>query len=433
MWDFSTEPAYQEKLDWVRTFVHEEIEPLDALYPGWSAPFERGNGVYREFVKPLQDEVKRMELWAAHLPPSLGGMGLGDVKLALLNEILGRSVWAPSVFGTQAPDSGNAEVLALYGTEDQKRKYLEPLLEGSIISTYAMTEPQGGSDPNLFTCRAELLGDEWVINGEKWMASHYPLAKFVIAMVITDPDLAVTKASSMILIPAGTPGMDLIRAVGLADEAIGEGQHGYVRFTDCRVPAENVLGGVGQGFVIAQTRLGGGRMHHAMRSLGLCQRVLEMQCERAVSRTTRGKLLSEQQAVSHMVADSWIQLEQFRLQVLHAAWQIEQVGYHKARRYISGVKAALPKTVMDIAYRGIQIHGSLGVTSEMPLAAIHLFGATLGLADGATEVHKNVVARDLLRAVSPADGLFPTEHLPARIEEARKKFGSRLEHLLANQ
>ena len=279
------------------------------------------------------------------------------------------------MFGCQAPDSGNAEILAHFGTDEQKATYLQPLLDGKISSTYAMTEPQGGADPFNFTCSAVRDGDEWVINGQKWFASNYTMASFVIAMVITDPDVPVHRGASMILVPMGTPGMDLIRGVGVGpDEGIGEGSHGYVQFTDCRVPADNLLGEEGSGFQIAQTRLGGGRLHHAMRTVGLCKAALDMMGERIVSRRTKGAPLADQQSVRHTFADSWIQLEQFRLQVLHAAWQCDQHGYDQAREYIAGIKVATPKTMMDIAYRALHLHGSLGASNEMPFHRMMLSG-----------------------------------------------------------
>ncbi len=435
MWDFSTEPEFQAKLDWVARFVRDEIEPIDLLFPGNADPYDRESEIYREVVRPLQAEVREQGLWAAHLPPSLGGMGMGQVKLALLNEILGRSQWAPMVFGTQAPDSGNAEILAHYGNEEQRRLYLEPLLDGRIVSTYAMTEPTGGADPGGFTCTAVRDGAEWVIDGEKWFASNYPFAAFVIAMVITDPSVPVHQGSSMFIIPRGTPGMEMLRASGLAGEPLGqEGAHGYLRFTGCRVPAENLLGEPGSGFAIAQTRLGGGRLHHAMRSVGLCRRALEMMTERIASRRTRGGPLSDQQAVRQQLADTWIQIEQFRLQVLHAAWQVDRSAEtgdrdhaRLARLHISAVKAATPGTLVDVVYRAMHVHGALGVSNELPLVKMWQSGPVLGVADGPTEAHKDVVARLLLKTAVPAeDPLFGSEHIPARLEGARKKFAGRL-------
>jgi acyl-CoA dehydrogenase len=362
-------------------------------------------------------------------------MGMGQVQLALLNEILGRTAWAPMVFGTQAPDSGNAEILAHYATEEQQREYLEPLLDGRIVSTYAMTEPTGGASPDDFTCRAVRDGDEWVIDGEKWFASNYPLAAFVIAMVITDPGVPVHQGSSMFVIPAGTPGMTMVRATGLAGEPFGEGAHAYVRFTGCRVPLENLLGEPGTGFAIAQTRLGGGRLHHAMRSVGMCRRALEMATERIATRTTRGGGLAEQQSVRQTLADIWIQLEQFRLQVLHAAWQLDRANRtgdrshaRAARLHISAVKAATPGTLVDVIYRAMHLHGALGVSNELPLTRMWQAGPVLGVADGPTEVHKDVVARTLLKGVKPADDpLFGSEHIPTRLAAAREKYADLLE------
>jgi acyl-CoA dehydrogenase len=431
--DFSVDPEFQADLDWIDEFVTREIEPIDALYPTHTMMYDKTNEETQRLIRPLQQEVRDRGLWAVHLPPHLGGHGLGNVKLALINEILGRSPWASSVFGCQAPDSGNAEIIAHYGTEAQKAEYLQPLLEGRISSTYAMTEPQGGADPFNFTCTAVLDGDQWVVNGQKWFASNYMFATFVIAMVITDPSVPVHRGSSMLLIPKGTPGMDLIRSVGLMDEKQGEGSHGYLQFTDCRVPADNLLGPVGGGFQIAQTRLGGGRLHHAMRSVAVCKRALDLMGQRIVSRKSRGNPLADQQSVRHAFADSWIQLEQFRLQVLHAAWQCDQHGYDKAREYIAGVKVATPKTVMDIAYRALHLHGALGATNEMPFGSMFQSGIVLGLADGPTEVHKDNLARKLLKNYRPAnDLLFSDAHIPTRAAAAREKFAAVLEHDIAN-
>ncbi|MGP2442714.1 acyl-CoA dehydrogenase family protein [Streptomyces sp. JW3] len=434
MWEFSTDAAFQEELDWTAGFVREEIEPLDVLFPGSAEPYDRDTDVFRDVVRPLQLRVRDQGLWAAHLPPSLGGMGMGQVHLALLNEILGRSAWAPMVFGTQAPDSGNAEILAHYGTEEQRQKYLEPLLDGRIVSTFAMTEPSGGADPGGFTCRAVRDGDEWVIDGEKWFASNYPLAAFVIVMVVTDPDVPVHEGASMILVPAGTPGMEMVRGTGLAGEPLGQGVHAYLRFTGCRVPAENLLGEPGTGFRIAQTRLGGGRLHHAMRSVGQCQRALEMMTERIASRRTRGGALADQQSVRHQLADSWIQIEQFRLQVLHAAWQMDRAARtgdrddaRRARLHVSGVKAATPRVLVDVAYRALHLHGALGVSNELGLARMWQSGPTLAVADGPTEAHQDVVAKLLLRDAVPAeDPLFGSAHLPTRLAAARAKYADHL-------
>jgi acyl-CoA dehydrogenase len=431
-WNFSTEPEYQEKLDWVREFVMEEVEPLDALF-GNGPVYDKTHPVHEKIVRPLQEQVKAHDLWACHLGPHLGGKGYGQVKLGLLNEILGRSSWAPSVFGTQAPDSGNAEILAHYGTDQQKTDFLDPLLDGRICSTYAMTEPQAGSDPGQFECTALRDGEEWVLNGEKWFASNYRYATFVIAMAVTDPDVAIHKGASMFLIPKGTPGMDLVRNVGLIGDEEDDGTHGYIRFTDCRVPTDNLLGGEGQAFTIAQTRLSGGRLHHAMRSVAVCQRAIDMMCERALSRRTQGESLSRKQVVQEQIADAWGILHRFRLQVLHAAWVADEKGTDGARMEIAAVKAATPGTLHDVVYRCLHLHGSLGMSNEMPIGNMFLASPALGIADGPTEVHQVTVARQLLKRYSAVEGLWPSEHLPARRAAAREKFAGLLEVEVANQ
>jgi len=362
MWDFSTDAEFQEKLDWVSAFVHAEIEPLDLLFPAHDAPYDRDSAVFREVVRPLQEQVKARGLWAAHLPPSLGGMGMGQVQLGLLNEILGRCSWAPMVFGTQAPDSGNAEILAHYATDEQRKEFLEPLLEGRIVSCFAMTEPTGGADPGGFTCTAVREGDEWVINGEKWFSSNARWASFFIVMVITEPENAPYQRHSMLIVPADTPGITIVRNVGIAGwDQPGEGGHAYIRYQDVRVPLENLLGDRGGAFVVAQTRLGGGRIHHAMRTVGMARRALEMMLERAVSRHTQGEILAKKQLVQEMVADSWLELEQFRLLVLQTAWKIDKYhDTHRVRGDIAAVKIAMPTVLKNIASRALQVHGSLG-------------------------------------------------------------------------
>ncbi len=431
-WDFSTDPDFQNKLDWMDGFVREEVEPLDVLLQGEKAIYDKTHPVHAKVVRGLQETVRAKDLWACHLGPDLGGKGYGQLKLGLMNEILGRSGWAPTVFGCQAPDSGNAEILAHYGTDDQKREFLKPLLESRISSCYSMTEPQAGSDPKQFKCRATRDGDEWVIQGEKWFSSNFRYARFAIVMVVTNPDVSVYEGTSMFLVPTDTPGLKILRNTGLGSEEPETGSHAYVHYDDVRVPSENLLGGEGQAFVIAQTRLGGGRIHHAMRTVGAVQKAFDMMCERALSRHTQGEPLSKKQMVQEMIAESWIQLHQFRLQVLHAAWTIDNVGGARARQEISGVKVALPKVFNEVATRAIQIHGSLGVSNEMPLMGMVTAALSLGLADGPTEVHKVTVARQVLKNYQPQDGLFPREHLPARRAAAQKKYAEFLEHEVAN-
>jgi acyl-CoA dehydrogenase len=297
------------------------------------------------------------------------------------------------------------------------------LLRNDIVSAYSMTEPAGGSDPTGFVTRAELDGDEWVINGEKWFSSHANFASFLILLAVTDPEVERHRRLSMFVVPADTPGVEILRNVGVYGHPEDKGTHSYIRYTDVRIPADHLLGGRGDGFVVAQTRLGGGRIHHAMRTVGLVKQALDMMCERALSRTTQGETLARKQLVQAMIADSWIQLEQFRLLVLRTAWRIDEYDdYERVRGDISAVKAAMPKVLHDVASRAVQIHGSLGVSHEMPFASMVLESFHMGLADGATEVHQIALARQLLKDHRPADGLFPTGHLLARREAARERF-----------
>jgi len=425
--DFSVEPEFQEQLDWIRDLVHSEIEPLDLAFGGEEgALYDKSHPVHEAVLRPLQDRVRARGLWACHLGPDLGGQGYGQAKLALMNEILGRSIWAPSAFGCQAPDSGNAEILAHYGTEEQKTTYLQPLLDGKISSCFSMTEPDGGSDPQQFACRAVRDGDDWVINGEKWFSSSLRHAAFAIVMAVTDPDVPVYHGASMFLVPTDTPGVNILRHTGLAFDKDGMGNHAYVRYEDVRVPAENLLGGEGQAFHVSQTRLGGGRLHHAMRTVGAVARCLDMMCERALSRVTQGEPLARKQMVQDMIAETWIALQQFRLQVLHAAWVVDQVGGHAARTEIAAVKVATPKLYRDAVMRTMQIHGSLGLSNEMPLGRMLLAALSLGLADGPTEVHKVTVARQVLKQYKAVEGPWPSEHLPIRRAEARARFADAL-------
>jgi len=430
MWDFETEPDYQAKLDWADEFVREEIEPLDHVL---GSPFDKSNPRVIDLIRPLQQQVKDQELWACHLGPELGGPGYGQVKLALLNEILGRSGWAPTIFGCQAPDSGNAEIIAHYGTEEQKATYLAPLLENHISSCYSMTEPHAGADPTLFTTRAELDGDEWVINGEKWFSSNAKYSTFLITMAVTNPDVSAYQGMSMFIIPTDTEGIEIVRNVGIGTESEEHASHAYLRYTDVRVPADHVLGGEGQAFAIAQTRLGGGRIHHAMRTIATLGKAFDLMCERALSRDVRGGNLASLGITQEKIADSWIEIEQFRLLVLRTAWLIDKHNdYKRVRKDISAIKAAMPKVLHDVVQRSMHLHGSLGISNEMPFSGWMVAAEVMGLADGPTENHKIVLARQLLKTYEPHEGLFPRAHLPAVREAARAKYADFLEHEVGN-
>ena len=328
-WDFSTDPDWAEQLAWVSDFVRSECEPIDLVV---KESHDLNDPVRQALIPPLQKIVKDRGLWATHLGAHLGGPGHGQVKLALLNEILGRSECAPIVFGSHAPDSGNSEILAHYGTDELKQRYLEPLLDNRIVSCFSMTEPQGGADPKVFTTTAVPDGDHWVINGEKWFSSFASMASFIIVMAMTDPDAPPYERYSMFVVPGETPGINVMRDVGLGYQPLGGGREGYVRYEDVRVPADHMLGPRGGAFVVAQTRLGGGRIHHAMRTVGLVRRIFDMLCERAVSRYTQGDMLSNKQMVQEMIADSWMEIEAFRLLTMQTAWKIDQHNDYKAVR-----------------------------------------------------------------------------------------------------
>jgi len=343
-----------------------------------------------------------------------------------MNEILGRSRFGPSVFGCQAPDSGNAEILAHYGTPEQKERFLQPLLDGKIASCYSMTEPQAGADPAEFTCRAQRDGDEWVINGEKWFASHARFAEFLLVMVVTNPERKIHEGASILLVEKGTPGFEILRnsAVGPYIEQ-GDGVHGYLRFTDCRVPSNNLLGEEGKGFLVAQTRLGGGRVHHAMRSVGVLNKALDMMCERVLSRTTKGELLANKQLTQEKIADTYTQILQYRLHVLYTAWLIDKHKQYnrEVRKEIAAIKAETPKILQEVIYHAMHLHGSLGMSDEVPFMTMWANIPEMGVVDGPTEVHKVTVARSVLRDYAPANDLFPTYHIPAQYEAAMEKYG----------
>ena len=434
MWDFETDPDYQEKLDWAADFMRTRVEPLQYVL---NHPLDLSDPVRQELVPGLQREVREHGLWACHLGPELGGPGYGQVKLALLNEILGRTgpgpTIGPVVFGTAAPDTGNAEILAHFGTPEQKARYLNPLLDGTMFSAFSMTEPHGGSDPGVFTTTATRDGDGWVIEGEKWFSSNARWAEILIVLAVTDPEAAPSRRMSMFVVPVNTPGVEFVRHVGVAGWVEGDvdgqpgGDHSYIRYNAVRVPGDAILGGPGDGFHVAQTRLGGGRVHHAMRSVGHMTMALDMVLERAVSRFTHGEQLARKQLVQDMIAEAWMEIEQFRLLVLQTAWKIDQYqDYKQVRKDISAVKVVAARVLADVATKAVQIHGSLGLSDEMPFVSMLVNGLHVGLADGPSEIHKLGVAKQLLADAVPAPGVFPTGHIPALRAHARELYADTL-------
>ncbi|WP_157218952.1 acyl-CoA dehydrogenase family protein [Flavisphingomonas formosensis] len=427
MWSFETEPEFAEKLDWMRDFVRTHIEPIDSLFHQDQA-YNPGNQALRAILAPLQAEVRAKGLWACHLPPALGGNGYGQVRLALMNEILGRSFFAPTVFGTAAPDTGNAEILAHFGTDAQKTSWLRPLLDGDIVSCFSMTEPQGGADPRQFTCRATRQPDgSWRLNGRKWYSSNARWAAFLIVMAITDPDVPVHHGASMFVVPADRAGVTILRNVGTTFDLPGSGSEAYLDYRDVVLHDTDLLGAAGDAFRIAQFRLGGGRVHHAMRSVGLAAKALDMMCERALSRTTQGSLLADKQMVQEVLADCWLEIEQFRLFVMHTAWKIDRLNDYKAvREDISAAKILASRVLISTVSKAMHLHGSLGISNEMPFGDMLLRGFVMGIADGPDEVHKVTIARQLLRRHQASTDLFPTAHIPPVTRDALRRYETAL-------
>jgi alkylation response protein AidB-like acyl-CoA dehydrogenase len=329
VYDFSPSPDQQSVVDRVRALMDELVYPNESQ----SVPHR---GLPRELLKQLQARVKAEGLWAAHLPREAGGLGMGNVTLGLINEQLGRSPIAPRIFGTSAPDTGNTEILWLAATPEQKRKYLEPLVADDVRSCIAMTEPEvSGSDPTQIRTTAIRQGDDWVINGHKWFITNANGAAFAIVFAITDPGAAPHRRASMFIVETNTPGYELVREVPVMGEQ-SEGGHCELRFTNCRVPADSMLGERGGGFALAQARLGAGRITHCMRWIGVAQRAFELMLGRAVDRETRGQRLADFQTIQNWIADSAAEIHGFRLMTLQAAWLMDNGA--DARSEISMIK-----------------------------------------------------------------------------------------------
>jgi acyl-CoA dehydrogenase len=432
-WDFSTEPEFEEKLAWMRGFVREEVIPLETL--------SLDEATFRRITDPMKQKVKDMGLWAAHLPPSMGGGGFGQVKLGLMHEILGQCMYAPSIFGNQAPDSGNAELLAEGGTQEQKEQWMQPLLDGKLRSAFSMTEPHTpGSDPRMLQTRAVRDGDEWVINGHKWFTSNGSVADFLIVMAVTNPDVHPYQGSSMFIVPTDTPGLRIVRDVPTMGDPSHEtgtpGGHSEVLYEDCRVPFDAVVGGeagIGQGFVLSQKRLGPGRIHHCMRWLGQSKRAFDMLCERALSRSAHGSTLAEKQIVQDWIAESVAEMSAARLLTLQAAWKMDQVGASGARVEIAIIKFWGARVLYNVIDRAIQAHGALGYSTDMPLESMYRHARAARIYDGPDEVHKVTVARQVLKGYSAVpEGGLPTEHVGPRREAAMAKFAEYLDAATAN-
>ncbi len=381
--------------DQVVRFLNEKIIPVESVYAEQAKTIE--NGADPEVMVDLRAEAKSLGLWNLFLPDEKWGAGLSNHDYSVLCEHMGRSQIAPRVFNCQAPDTGNAEIIAEFGTPVQQERWLRPLLEGEIRSCFSMTEPDvSGADPTGLRTRAERHGDEWVINGHKWFTSGAIGAEFAIAMVVTNPDGAPHERASMIIVPTNSPGFNLIRAVSVMGHT-GGGGHCEIEYHDCRVPAENLLGPENGGFAIAQARLGPGRIHHCMRSIGVAERAFEIMCKHANERESFGSKLSEKQFVQEWIASSRMEIDQARLLTQYAAWKMDTVGKKDARQELSMVKVVVPNMMMNVLDRSIQCLGALGVSDDTPIASMWRNGRALRIADGPDEVHKMVIARRELK------------------------------------
>jgi acyl-CoA dehydrogenase len=369
------------------TFEHQ----LDTQGTRWQTP---------QIVDDLKDEAKKRGLWNLFLPDAHHGAGLTNVEYAPLCEIMGRVDWAPEVFNCNAPDTGNMEVLHMYGTPEQQAAWLEPLLNGEIRSAFAMTEPDvASSDATNIECSITRDGDEYVINGRKWWTSNAgnPRCKIMIVMGKTDPKAEKYVQQSQILVPTETPGVTIKRMLNVMGYDDAPHGHAEVAFDNVRVPASNLLLGEGRGFEIAQGRLGPGRIHHCMRVIGVAERALEAMCRRAAERETWGKLLAERGITEERIAQSRIEIEMCRLLVMKAAWMMDTVGNKGARQEIAMIKVAAPNMALGVIDRALQLHGGGGVCDDFPLAAMYARTRAMRLFDGPDEVHRRQIARLELR------------------------------------
>ncbi len=393
--DFEVSEKMQTILGMVNDFVESDVIPIEGEM------LHGDQETVDALVGAAQKRVRQMELWAPNHPVEVGGLGLSMLEHGLLTEALGRSPLGHLVFGCQAPDAGNVEIIHKYGTPEQHERFLRPLVEGEVRSCFSMTEPENpGSNPAMMSTTARKDGDDYVINGHKWFSSAADGAAFAVVMAITDPDAPPYSRASMIIVPTDTPGFELIRNVSvMGHSGSGYATHGEVSYQQCRVPRANLLGGEGDGFVIAQDRLGPGRIHHCMRWLGIAQRSFEMMCDRANERQIRpdGGTLADRQVIQHWVAETAAEISGARLMTLNAAWMIDEVGPKASRDEISAIKFTVANVMLRAVDRAIQVHGALGVTDDTILAYWYRHERAARIYDGADEVHKSSLGRRLLQ------------------------------------
>lgn len=392
--DFSVPDPTRELLSEIRQFVHEELYPLEELARGQT---------FGQIEAALQEKrrlVQQRGWWLPQLPRQQGGLGLSLLDYAMISEELGRSPYGHYAFNAQAPDAGNMEILIEYGTPAQQEDWLQPLLAGKVRSCFSMTEPdRAGSNPVWMDTTAERDGDEYVICGRKWFTTAADGAEFAIVMAITNPDAEPHRRASQIIVPTKQAGFQLVRNIPCMGHT-GDGwlSHSEIAYEDCRVPVANRLGGEGEGFAIAQSRLAPGRIHHCMRWIGVAERCFDMLCQRAASREVRpGETLSTRQAIRHWIADSRAEIDAARLMVLRTAWSIDQVGARAARSEISAIKFFVAAVMEKAIDRAIQVHGALGFSDDTVLSTFYRNERAARIYDGPDEVHRDVVARHVLR------------------------------------
>ncbi len=402
--EFDLSPRTVELRDRIRAFLDEHVYPVEIEAMRALDDEVRPGVAYPEILVGIRERARSEGLWNMFMPDERYGPGLLNWEYAALCEEMGRSpAIAPMAFNCSAPDTGNTEILAEHGTDEQRERWLQPLLDGETRSCFSMTEPEvSGSDPTTLRTRAELDGDEWVINGHKWFTSGAVGASLAIVMVVTDPDAHPYARASMICVPTDNPGFDLVRSVPVMGHSGGPG-HCEIRYTDCRVPASHLLGPRQAGFVIAQDRLGPGRIHHCMRAIGTAERAIEMMSRRASEREAFGSKLADKQFVQDFIAKSRMEVDQARLLTMLAAWKMDTAGKRAARQEISMIKVVAANMVMDVLDRAIQVHGSLGMSDDTPLAWMWRFSRMLRVADGPDEVHKMVIARREINRWSKKD------------------------------
>ena len=392
--DFTVSEKMETILGMMKEFVEKELYPMDQAF--LTRPFSE----LEPELEEKRNMVRQMELWAPLHPQEYGGMGLTLMEYALVAEVLGSSHVGLYVFNCQAPDAGNIEILHKYGTEAQKEKYLKPLIDGKIRSCFSMTEvDKPGSNPTWMDTTAVRDGDEWVINGHKWYTSSADGSEFAIVMAVTNPDAAPHQRASMIIVPLDTPGFNLVRNIQVMGHS-GDSwaSHAEILYQNCRVPVENILGGEGMGFVIAQERLGPGRIHHCMRWIGICNRCFDLMCARAIERPiTPDRNLASMQMIQGYISESAAEIQAARLMILHAAWKIENMGVHEAREEISMIKFYVANVMQKVVDRALQVHGGLGMTDDTPIASYYRGERAARIYDGADEVHKMSLARRILR------------------------------------